>query len=106
MNKTEVVLLIGIMAAATYLPRMIVFLVFSKGTTPKWIAYLSGVLPTAIMGFLIVYCLHSVSVFTYPYGIPEAIGVLATVLLHVWKRNTLLSISLGTVVYMIVLRMF
>ena len=67
--------------------------------------YLSQVLPFAIMGMLVVYCLKNVSLTTGSYGIPEAISILLVVILHKWKHNTLLSILVGTVVYMFLVQM-
>ena len=72
-----------------------------KRKTPPFINYLGKVLPFAIMGMLVVFCLKGVSVTAYPYGIPEIIGVAAVVLLHIWRRNTLLSIGAGTVIYIL-----
>lgn len=59
-----------------------------------------NVLPPAVIGMLVVYCLKDVHVTSYSYGIPEAISVVTVVLLHLWKRNNLLSIGVGTVLYM------
>lgn len=67
--------------------------------------YLSQVLPFAIMGMLVVYCLKNVSLTTGSHGIPEAISILLVVILHKWKHNTLLSILVGTVVYMFLVQM-
>lgn len=52
------------------------------------------------MGMLVVYCLRGIDVLHMPYGLPELIAVAAVMLLHVWKRNSLLSIGAGTVLYM------
>ena len=54
----------------------------------------------AIMGMLVVYCLRNVDLMSGSHGIPELIGCLSVVILYVWKRNTLLSIAAGTVLYM------
>ena len=68
------------------------------------IHYLSGVLPYAIMGMLVVYCLKNVSFFAGSHGIPEIAASAVVVGLHVWKRNTLLSIAAGTVLYMFLIQ--
>ena len=95
-------LLIGICAVVTALLRFIPFLIFGgKRKTPPFINYLGKVLPFAIMGMLVVFCLKGVSVTSYPYGIPEILGVAVVVLLHIWKRNTLLSIGAGTAIYIL-----
>jgi len=85
--------------------RFIPFWVFGRGRrTPALITYLGKVLPYAIMGMLVVYCLKDVSLTAAPFGIPEAIGCGIVALLHIWKRNTLLSIAAGTVSYMLMVQ--
>ena len=96
--------LILIVAAVTTGIRFLPFVLFRK-KTPQFIMYLSQVLPFAIMGMLVVYCLKNVSQTTGSYGIPEAISILLVVILHKWKHNTLLSILVGTVVYMFLVQM-
>jgi len=94
--------LVGVCALITAALRFIPFLVFGgKRKTPEFITYLGKVLPFAIMGMLVVFCLKNVSVTAYPHGIPELIGVATVALLHIWKRNTLISIVVGTVVYIL-----
>ena len=98
--------IIAAAAAVTMLLRFLPFIVFGRGTkTPAYINYLSGVLPCAVMGMLIVYCLKNVSLVSYPHGLPELIagGIVAG--LHIWKRNTLLSIAAGTVCYMLLVQL-
>ncbi|MDO4321972.1 MAG: AzlD domain-containing protein [Lachnospiraceae bacterium] len=92
-------LLVAVIAAVTALIRFLPFLVFRKNT-PKVVLYLGEVLPYAIMGMLVVYCLKNVSFVSGSYGIPEALSVLLVILLHKWKHNTLLSIAAGTACYM------
>lgn len=101
MNNTYAVILIAIVALVTIVLRFLPFFVFG-GTkkTPEFISYLGRVLPYAIMAMLVVYCLKGVTLFQAPYGIPEAIAVAVVILLHLWKRNTLISIAGGTVCYM------
>ena len=94
--------LIGVCALITAALRFIPFFVFGgKRKTPAFITYLGKVLPFAIMGMLVVFCLKNVSLTAYPHGIPELLGVLTVAGLHIWKRNTLLSIIAGTVVYIL-----
>ena len=105
MSSTMVALTIGVSAAVTIILRFLPFIVFSnKRKTPRIITYLGKYLPFAVMAMLVVYCLKSVNPVTYPFGIPEIIGVVAVVLLHVLKRNTLLSIAGGTVLYMLLIQ--
>lgn len=91
-----------IAAAITAALRFAPFLIFGKGKkTPPLLAYLGKVLPCAIMGMLVVYSLKDVNLTTAPFGIPELLGCLTVAGLHIWKRNTLLSIGAGTVCYML-----
>ena len=81
------------------------FLLFGENRkTPQIITYLGTVLPSAIMGMLVVYCLKDVS-FSAPGGwLPQLIGCLVVAGLHIWKRNTLLSIGAGTLCYMLLVQ--
>lgn len=84
--------------------RFIPFAVF-KNKTPKIILYLSEVLPFAVMGMLIVYCVRNVEFFSGSYGIPEIICIALTALLYKWRHNTLLAIIAGTVSYMLLVQL-
>ena len=98
-------LMIAVIALVTAALRFLPFLIFGENKkTPAIISYLGQVLPFAIMGMLVVYCLKDISFAASPFGIPEAIGCAAVAGLHVWKRNTLLSIGGGTVVYMLLIQ--
>ena len=96
-------ILIAAMALTTMALRFLPFLVFGK-KTPEYISYLGRVLPQAIIALLVVYCLRDVSVTSRPYGIPELISAGFVVGMQVWKRNAVLSILLGTAVYMVLIR--
>ena len=98
------VVLIITMSVVTILLRTLPFLVF-RNHTPKYISYLGKVLPPAIIGMLVIYCLKDVTVFSYPYGIPELIAVACTAGVQAWKRNSLISILSGTVLYMVLVQM-
>ena len=101
------VTLIAVCVAVTIVLRFLPFVIFGrKKEIPGYITYLSGVLPYAIMGMLVVYCLKNVSFFAGSHGIPEIAASAVVVGLHVWKRNTLLSIAAGTVLYMFSIRRF
>ena len=100
------ILLIVVAALVTMATRFLPFLIFGeKRKTPPIIEYLGKVLPFAIMGMLVVYCLKDVSVFAFPYGLPELIACAVVAALHVWKRNSLLSIGGGTVCYMLLVQL-
>ena len=98
-------LMIAVIALVTAALRFLPFLIFGENRkTPPLIAYLGQVLPYAIMGMLVVYCLKGVSFVAAPFGIPEILGCAVVTLLHVWKRNTLLRIGAGTVCYMLLVQ--
>ena len=99
------ILIVAVAALVTMSTRFLPFLIFREDRkTPALVTYLGQVLPFAIMGMLVVYCMKDVSFLTAPYGIPELLGCAAVALLHLWKRNSLLSIGLGTVFYMILVQ--
>ena len=106
MNNMHSILLIAVIALVTMAIRFLPFFIIrdDKGT-PAIINYLGKVLPYAIMGMLVVYCLKGVSCVKAPYGVPEGIASVAVVGLQVWKRNTFLSIIAGTVCYMVLVQM-
>ena len=99
------ILLVATVALVTIALRFLPFWVFGENrTTPPLVAHLGKVLPFAIMGMLVVYCLKDMKLTAAPFGIPELIGCALVAGLHVWKRNTLLSIGAGTVCYMLLVQ--
>ena len=96
--------LVAVMAAVTILLRFLPFFVFSK-EMPAYIAYLGKVLPPAIIGMLVIYCLSATDLTAAPFGVPELLASLTVVLMQIWKRNSVLSILAGTVVYMVIIQM-
>ena len=106
MNQLHAAALIAVAALVTALLRFLPFGIFYGGRkTPPAVAYLGRVLPYAVMAMLVVYCLKGISFAAAPFGIPEMIAAAVVVLLHLWRRNTLLSIVAGTVCYMLLIRM-
>ena len=106
MFELHSVLIIVVATLVTMATRFLPFLIFpGDKKTPDIVAYLGKVLPCAIMGMLVIYCLKDVSFLKAPYDIPEIIGCLAVAGLHIWKRNTLLSIGVGTVFYMLLVQL-
>jgi len=93
---------IVVIAFVTFVTRVAPFILFGKGKpTPKNILYIGNYLPPAIIAMLIIYCLRNAVFSSFPFGIPEIIGVITVAALHIWKRNNLISILGGTVIYMI-----
>ena len=107
MSKIQFILTIAVCAAATMLTRFLPFLVFGSrgGKVPEVVEYLGHVLPAAIFGMLIVYCLKSVTPFAGSCGIPEALAIAVTIALHKWKHQTLVSIAGGTVCYVLLVQL-
>ena len=97
-------ILIAVMALVTILLRFLPFLIF-RDETPAYITYLGKVLPPAIIGMLVIYCLKDTSFLAYPHGLPEIIASVFVVILQIWKRNSLISILSGTVVYMLLIQL-
>lgn len=107
MTITQQILTIAAVVAGTMLTRFLPFLLFPAGRqTPKYILYLGKVLPPAVFGLLVIYCLKDVSLFSGSHGIPELISIALVIVLHLWKRQMLLSIAGGTVCYMILVQFF
>jgi branched-subunit amino acid transport protein AzlD len=107
MTLTQRIITIGLCAIGTMATRFLPFIVFSeKRATPAFIQYIGKYLPSAVFGMLVVYCLKDVSIFSGTHGIPEFIAIVVTILLHLWKRQMLVSIAGGTVCYMLLLHLF
>jgi branched-subunit amino acid transport protein AzlD len=105
MTDLHAALIVAVTAVVTIALRFLPFLIFGENRkTPDIVAYLGKVLPFAIMGMLVVYCLKGVSFADAPFGIPELLSCALVAGLHVWKRNTLLSIAGGTVCYMLLVQ--
>lgn len=106
MTLVQQIITVAMCALGTMLTRFLPFLVFREDRpTPKYIQYLGRVLPGAIFGMLVIYCLKNVSLLQYSYGLPELIAIAVTVVLHVWQRKMLLSIAGGTVCYMLLIQL-
>lgn len=98
-------LIILAVALTTFATRVLPFLIFPKGKEiPEVVRYLGRVLTPAVIGMLVIYCLKGTALSELPYGIPEGLAVLVTAGLHIWKRNNLLSIGAGTILYMFLIQ--
>ncbi len=107
LNSKETLIIMVVVAIATVLTRALPFILFPENKeTPKYVLYLGKVLPLTIVGMLVVYCLKDVSILSGTHGIPEMVAIIAIVILHLWKENTLLSIGAGTLLYMLILQIF
>lgn len=105
MTLSEQLLTIGMVILGTMLTRFLPFLLFPAGrSTPRYIQYLGKVLPSAVFGLLVIYCLRNINIFIGGHGVPEALSILLVVALQLWKRQMLLSIAGGTVCYMLLVQ--
>lgn len=105
MNDFHAAAIVAVVAAVTIALRFLPFLLFREHRgMPRQIARLGALLPGAIMGMLVVYCLKDVSLSGFPYGIPQLLSCAVVAGLHIWKRSTLLSIAGGTACYMLLVQ--
>lgn len=93
--------IIGLCALGTMVTRFLPFLCFKPGADlPSYVKYLGKALPSAVFAFLVVFCLKDTSLTEGNHGLPEAIAILLTIAIHLWKRQMTLSMAVGTMVYM------
>ncbi len=106
LTSSQTIILILAVALGTMVTRFTPFILFpEKKEVPRYITYLGKVLPPAMMGLLVVYCFKGSNISESPYGIPEGIATAVVILLHQWKKNVLLSIGGGSLLYMILVQM-
>lgn len=106
MTLSQQIITIAVIVLGTMITRFLPFILFPAGKkTPEYVQYLGKVLPAAVFGLLVVYCLKHVSIFSGSRGLPELISILLVVVLHLWKRQMLLSIAGGTVCYMLLVQL-
>ncbi len=105
MSMGSSIAVIAVAAVCTFFTRLVPFALFGrKRQVPRIVLFLGNVLPPAIIATLIIYCLKNVNLLNFPSGIPELLSIALVVLLHLWKRNTLLSVGAGTICYMILIQ--
>jgi len=106
MTLTQQILTIAVVALGTMVTRFLPFLIFPAGKeAPAFIRYLGRVLPAAVFGLLVVYCLKHVDLLSGSHGLPEAIAIAVVAALHLWKRQMLLSVAGGTICYMLLVQL-
>jgi len=89
----------------TMITRFLPFIIFtSDKPTPKYVQYLGKMLPSAALGILVIYCLKDVSLFRGNHAVPELISIMIVIVLHLWKRQMLISIAGGTIFYMLLVQ--
>lgn len=105
LTPAEVILTVLAVALGAMATRFPPFVLFPEGKQPPEIVnYLGRVLPPVMMGLLVVYCLKSVSILASPHGLPELISIAFIVIIHLWRKNVLLSIGCGTALYMFLIQ--
>lgn len=105
MTFTEQIITIAAVVAGTMVTRFLPFILFpAHKKTPPLVAFLGKVLPTAVMGMLVVYSLKDTQILTGAHGVPELIAVAVTVILQATVRNLLLTIAAGTIGYMLLVQ--
>lgn len=105
LTPLQTLVTIAVIALGTMITRFTPFILFPENKkVPEFVTYLGKVLPTAMIGLLVVYCFKDVSFRQMPFGIQEAAAILCIILLHKWKHNVLLSIAGGTAVYMLLVQ--
>ncbi|MPM46925.1 hypothetical protein SDC9_93632 [bioreactor metagenome] len=101
LTPVQIILTVLAVALGAIATRLTPFVLFPDGKRPpEVVTYLGNVLPPVMMGLLVVYCLKSVPILSYPHGLPELISIAFIVVLHLWRKNVLLSIGCGTALYM------
>lgn len=104
-NEKHALLILLSMGFATLMTRILPVLIFGRGEkVPGTVLYLGKVVPYTAMGLLIVYCLKDVSLTEAPHGLPELIALAMVIASYLWKRNTILSVVIGTLIYMLLLQ--
>ncbi len=107
MTLSQQFITIGMVILGTVLTRCLPFLLFPAGKpTPKYIRYLGKVLPSAVFGMLVIYCLKNVTIVSGNHAVPEFSAIAVVIALHLWKRQMLLSIAGGTICYMLLVQLF
>lgn len=106
MTTAQILISVALLSFGTMLTRFLPFIIFRENReTPKFVQYLGKALPAAIFSMLVVYCLKNVQLLGGSHGLPEFIAIAVTAALHLWKRQILVSIAGGTVIYMILVQM-
>jgi len=104
-TTTQALIIIAILALGTAITRFLPFIFFPNAeSAPPYVNYLGRMLPPAAISLLVVYCLRYIDFSVAPHGLPEAISILVVAALHIWKKNTLVSIAVGTAVYMLIMQ--
>ena len=106
MSTQQQIITIALMGLSVMLTRFLPFILFpSEKHTPRFVRFLGRYLPSAVFGMLVVYCLKDVKLTAVTHGLPELIGIAVTVILHLWRKNMMLTIAGGTIAYMVLIQL-
>lgn len=101
MTEKELLITALIIAVATLIIRFLPFIIIRNSIAERrYIKFLGDMMPYSMIALLVIYCLKDVNLIKYPYGIPELISIAIIIVLHIFKRNVLISIGAGTIIYM------
>ena len=105
MTVSQQIITVLLVVAGTMITRFLPFIIFPSGKpVPGWAEYLGKVLPSAVFGLLVIYCLRDVEIFSGSHGIPELISIGIVAALHLWKRQMILSVAGETICYMVLVQ--
>ncbi len=104
MDLTKALVSVAIMTVITIFTRVFPFLFYRNRELPPVLVYIQRYIPPIIMTVLVIYCLSGVDWAAAPHGLPEIFCIGVTAALHLWKRNPLISIFGGTILYMVLVQ--
>ncbi|OED29761.1 branched-chain amino acid transporter permease [Methanosphaera sp. WGK6] len=105
MQLYQEIIIILVASLATLITRFLPFIFFrSDDKTPAYIKYMGNVLPSSVFGLIVIYALRNTTILTGSHGIPEAIGIIITIILYYWKHDMIIPIVGGTISYMILIQ--
>ncbi|TWH51926.1 branched-chain amino acid transporter permease [Sporomusa sp. KB1] len=105
MTLSQQIITIAMVVLGTMLTRFLAFVAFPPGRpTPKYVQFLGALLPSAVLGLLVIFCFKNVKFHTGSHGVPELMAAAVVALLHIWKKNMLFSIVGGTLVFMVLVQ--
>ena len=105
MNTQQQIITIALMGLSVMLTRFLPFILFpTEKHTPRFVLFLGKYLPSAVFGMLVVYCLKDVTFLSGNHGFPQMLGILVCIVLHLWRKNMMLTIAGGTIFYMVIIQ--
>jgi branched-subunit amino acid transport protein AzlD len=104
-DTAYMLVVIAAVALATFATRALPFIFFSRREPPELLSTIEKNLPPMIPLLLVIYCLKDVQWFEPPYGVPEIFTIAVVTVLHIWRRNAMLSIFAGTGLYMVLVQL-